>query len=431
MPRRSGGAGGAGARVASRTMRRWSLIVLAAAVSVAVCAAPAAWATPGDGVLSMLVMGDSYSAGNGAGDYVNKTCWRSPHNYGSELKRIVESRYHQLASLRTIACSGDTTAQFTAAKAGRPPQLTAVNRGYDLILLTIGGNDIKFSSIVKFCLIARFRDDDHCAPLLAEAEDKLSDGTVERPLKKLLTSIQDRADATATIVLVGYPYLEGDPKYTLRDSRGALTQVGKRVRRIGDAGDALQQRVVSALNRRPGAPKLVLVKTKKLFEGPPNHGLYAKRNNPNRWFIQPFIDAARNKTLPGPELNTFYHPNPTGWHQEAELLARDPRVPKRDLAAPPATVPTLPPPPAPAPPLQMVASRRPGCKRRRSARGGITPALFSPTGASTAGGATSTANSATGRSETPTCVRSRSRGSDRRSQSARAPATTPRTPAHY
>ena len=55
-----------------------AVLRLAVALAVILVSAPAAHATPGDGVLSILTMGDSYSAGNGAGGYSGaKGCYRS------------------------------------------------------------------------------------------------------------------------------------------------------------------------------------------------------------------------------------------------------------------------------------------------------------------------------------------------------------------
>ena len=47
-----------------------------------------------------VTLGDSYSAGNGAGAYVEKTCWRSPNNYGQRVAT------RQGATHTTAACSG-------------------------------------------------------------------------------------------------------------------------------------------------------------------------------------------------------------------------------------------------------------------------------------------------------------------------------------
>ena len=94
-------------------------------------------------VLRILVVGDSYSAGNGAGDYYGRAgCRRSHKNYAEDYAGLIEAApYRQPASVTDAACSGATTSWFFNKESGRPPEISAVNHSYDVIFLTIGGND--------------------------------------------------------------------------------------------------------------------------------------------------------------------------------------------------------------------------------------------------------------------------------------------------
>ena len=293
--------------------------------------------------MSMLVMGDSYSAGNGAGDYYGaKGCRRSAYNYARQYARLIEQApYNQRTFVENVACSGDTTEHFFKSRHERPPQINAVNAGYDVIFLTIGGNDLKFSKIVKFCLIQLTRDGADCGPLLTEAERAVKAGGLRKHMSDILRSIRSRADRRARIVLLGYPYLEGDTGYRLRSGHGGRTfiEVGKRLHRLTNSGDRLQRELVERLNDSvPGNP-FVFVSTRRLFTGPPDHSLYAQTTNRHRWFIQPLADVANI------DYDLFYHPNRTGWTKEARLLLRTPSVPKFDLNsdAPPIVPVPLPP----------------------------------------------------------------------------------------
>ena len=303
------------------------MLTLAVALAFTLAIAPAADASPGDGVLSILTMGDSYSAGNGAGGYSGaKGCYRSAGNYGSRYAKLLRSPpYNETTRETTIACSGDTTSAVESSRNGRPPQIEALNDDHDLILLTLGGNDLKFAKIVQYCLIAKTRDGANCGSLLTQAEELLDNGTIRTRLTNVLTAIRDKADPTAQIVLLGYPYLEGDIGYTLRSGHGGNTfiEVGKRLRAIQEEGEAIQADVVSSL-AKAGAAQLVFVSTRSMFDGPPIHTLYAKKNNADRWFVQPFVDASIVTK------STWYHPNSTGWQREADLLVKDARVIKHD-----------------------------------------------------------------------------------------------------
>jgi lysophospholipase L1-like esterase len=325
-------------------------LALLAAVALAGPASQAHAANDG-GLMSILVMGDSYSAGNGAGGYYGaKGCRRSAYNYARQYARFIEQApYNQRTFVENVACSGDTTEHFFKSRNGRRPQVNAVDAGYDLILLTIGGNDLKFSKIVKFCLIQVTRDGANCGPLLTEAERALKSGGLRKRISDILRSIRSRADRRARIVLLGYPYLEGDAGYRLRSGHGGRTfiEAGKRLHRLTNAGDRLQRGLVERLNDSvPGHP-FAFVSTRRLFTGPPDHSLYAQKTNRHRWFVQPLVDVANI------DYDLFYHPNRTGWTQEARLLVRTSSVPKLDLNSDvPPIVPT-PVPPGP-PPVERV-----------------------------------------------------------------------------
>jgi lysophospholipase L1-like esterase len=109
---------------------------------------------------AVAILGDSYSAGEGAGGYDKGTntfdnaCHRSRRTYAVSLW---ERRDDPGDSVDIWACSGATTSDIDFANAGNdgePAQVSRLNRkAYDLVLMTIGGNDIGFSSIVKFCLL--------------------------------------------------------------------------------------------------------------------------------------------------------------------------------------------------------------------------------------------------------------------------------------
>lgn len=279
-------------------------------------------------VLPILVMGDSYSAGNGAGDYFGpKGCWRSPNDYAGVFARALQAApYDQPTVLENVACSGDTTRAFAHSRDGRRPQLDAVNKSYDDIFLTVGGDDIDFSGIVKNCLIQITRDGRKCNALLSAAENDLRDGTLEGHLVDVLDGIRPRASSQARIVLLGYPYIEGQEHYLLPYGHGKSINVPKRLRALEDLGDQVQQRAIGRLNARYRTSNFVFVKTKALFAG---HELDALSLNPSRWFVAPETDAG----LAWHEW--WYHPNPTGWYEEAQLLLRDPEVPRHPPSLPP------------------------------------------------------------------------------------------------
>lgn len=307
------------------------------------------------GPLRVRVLGDSYSAGNGAGDYDKPaTCRRSHRNYGEVYANLV-AKHGPSPLLTTNACSGAVTKDFTTSQhRGVPPQLDDISGHEDVILLTIGGNDLYFADLVQYCLVAKTRVGNHCLANLNRALSLLHDGTIERRLTGVLDGIGRRA-SRAKIVLVGYPYLEGDPSFTLTDRKEGKTsvagstcrarsgttnvvKVGHCLTSISDIGEEVQKQVVRQLNQTNNTDRFVFVSTKALFAGSqagfrgPNHELFASHVNSHRWFIQPFVDAQSGGQGTAEALRygteVFYHPNATGWAAEGRLLYADSHVPK-------------------------------------------------------------------------------------------------------
>lgn len=316
-------------QAASRRGRRTlAAVLLPTCLILAALARPAAAAPR---VFPILVMGDSYSAGNGAGAYYGaKGCWRSPNNYGGVFARTLQAPPDdQPTVVENVACSGDTTIAFSHSTHGRRPQLDAVNKGYGVIFLTLGGDDVDFAGIVQNCLVQISRDGQRCDQLLSHAERLLEDGTLQGRLTGVLSGIFMRANVHADIVLVGYPSIDGDTNYQLPYGHGRTVAVSARLEKIGALGDRVEQQAVNRLDASRHTGNIIFVTTKTLFAG---HELFAQSLNPNRWFVAPMTDA----TIAS--IDTWYHPNQTGWAQEAALLLNDPRVPKSNsIPTPPPT----------------------------------------------------------------------------------------------
>ena len=107
------------------------------------------------GAAQWVGLGDSYAAGplipnqslNPLG------CLRSDHNYA----HLAAARAGK--SLTDVSCSGATTDDMTAAQdvtpgPANPPQLNALDASTQVASLSIGGNDIGFTSIIENCASA-------------------------------------------------------------------------------------------------------------------------------------------------------------------------------------------------------------------------------------------------------------------------------------
>jgi lysophospholipase L1-like esterase len=162
-----------------------------------------------NGSLNYVALGDSYAAGPLIPDQIAVDtvpgCAQSNHNYPHDLAALAS-----FVSLTDVSCSGATTVNMenpqTTGFGTAPPQLNAVTRSADVVTLTIGGNDIGFSSIIGSC-ISPTPTGDHCQHLY-----DLPSGDVLRQriaatapkIDAVLAGIKARSPH-ARVVVVGYP----------------------------------------------------------------------------------------------------------------------------------------------------------------------------------------------------------------------------------
>lgn len=149
-------------------------------------------------------LGDSYSAGDGAQPYNGvKSCYRSTLSYAYLLTPGVPTP-------TMIACAGAVTAdidqvdQLPALPGTQLAQLKSHPVGNALITLTIGGNDIGFSSEMTKCITSFFS----CTRDQATISQRITD--LEPRLVQVYKEIRTAAPA-ADIFAVGYPLLVADP----------------------------------------------------------------------------------------------------------------------------------------------------------------------------------------------------------------------------
>jgi lysophospholipase L1-like esterase len=162
----------------------WSLLCVAAVVAAMFVAAPEATAA---GVY-YVALGDSYSSGVGAGGETG-SCSQSPNAYP-----VLWANAHAPTSFKFVACSGAKTTDVSAN------QLSALSSATTLVSITIGGNDLGFSSIMVDC---NLYSDSTCVNEINAAEN-----TARTQLPGWLDTLysQIRAKApSAKVVVLSYP----------------------------------------------------------------------------------------------------------------------------------------------------------------------------------------------------------------------------------
>ena len=168
-----------------------------AAVSLLV--APGAQAA----TVNYVALGDSYSSGLGAGNMISSSgsCDRSTSAY----PELWASAHHP-ASFAFVACSGATTSSVIST------QLPALSGATTLVSITVGGNDVGFSSTMETCVL---HSTSTCVSAITTAEGEIA-SQLPGELNSVLGDIRANAP-NARVVVLGYPDL-----YDLSQSSGCI-----------------------------------------------------------------------------------------------------------------------------------------------------------------------------------------------------------------
>jgi lysophospholipase L1-like esterase len=140
-----------------------------------------------------VALGDSYSSGNGAGNYDSASggCHRSFNSYPYLWKNA-----HAPSSFADTSCSGAVTTDVTNS------QLGPLNSSTTLVSLTIGGNDAGFSSVMSTCVTG---SDSGCVNRVDQAE-AYARNVLPGRLDATYHAIRAKAP-NAKVVVLGYPLL--------------------------------------------------------------------------------------------------------------------------------------------------------------------------------------------------------------------------------
>lgn len=247
--------------------------VLAVAAGVAV-AVPASAAT----TLSYAALGDSYSAGTGAGGYDPATglCARSPRSYAA-----LWATSHAVSHFDYAACFGATTDDVLGK------QLGGLDAATNLVTITVGGNDAGFVDVVTTCILGT----DGGCQLAVNLAKGYATSVLPAKLSHVYAAIRSRAP-NARLIVVGYPRLF---ELTATCTVFGL-DLAKRTA-LNGAADTL----AGVLAARAGAAGATFVDARGAFAG---HGICAANAwlNPTTWPItdsyHPTQAGYRNAYLP-------------------------------------------------------------------------------------------------------------------------------------
>ncbi|ACU73657.1 secreted hydrolase [Catenulispora acidiphila DSM 44928] len=138
-----------------------------------------------------VALGDSYSSGVGSGSYISSSgnCLRSTLAYSQ-----LWANAHSPASYTSVACSGATTTDVLNS------QISALSSSTNLVSITIGGNDVGFSSVMQTCVL----DSDSTCLSAINASVAQAKSVLPGKLGTTFSAIRSAAPS-ARVVVMGYP----------------------------------------------------------------------------------------------------------------------------------------------------------------------------------------------------------------------------------
>jgi lysophospholipase L1-like esterase len=182
-----------------------------------------------------VALGDSYSSGDGAGEYEEGTaepgeCWRSEHAY----PKVVEQEFSFEGALGFYACSSHKGSDMLSQIGTPESQIERVTEHTSLVTVGIGGNDLGFIPVLRTCIVRMpLLERTGCTDQEDEVTEKMD--AFGETLAEVLTEIRDRAP-DARVLVLGYPRLfpEEPPGMYYTLSQGDQLWLNSVARRFND-----------------------------------------------------------------------------------------------------------------------------------------------------------------------------------------------------
>ncbi|CCB73653.1 MULTISPECIES: SGNH/GDSL hydrolase family protein [Streptomycetaceae] len=189
-------------------MRLPRIVAAASAFLLACCFALFQTGTAGAAGPGYVALGDSYSAGVGAGSYIGSSgsCSRSTKAYP-----YLWAAAHAPSSFAFAACGGAKTGDVLKS------QLSSLTPTTGLVSITIGGNDAGFSDVMTTCVTG---SDSTCVNRIDQAR-AYAQNTLPALLDNVYSAISAKSPA-AHVVVLGYPrfyQIDGDCLLGLSDTK--------------------------------------------------------------------------------------------------------------------------------------------------------------------------------------------------------------------
>jgi lysophospholipase L1-like esterase len=254
-------------------------------------------------VIRYVALGDSYSSGTGAPPYSDARCRRSPVTYSNLLAGVAVGDL-RLDRPVNAACHGAVTDDLYSSQVpGVPAQLDAVRANTRLVTLTMGGNDLGFSTTLGRCTLT---DCARSGPLVTAQQ--LTETRVK--LTAAYRQIRSEMHNEGRVKVLSYPAVlpnpddPGDPQPTRKRCPGVTGNLSAAELRLIYGATARVDKMIRDAVIATGDPRISYVNGLELLRG---HRVCSSA----RWtngFTSPLSDS--------------FHPNAAGYRAMASQLRR-------------------------------------------------------------------------------------------------------------
>lgn len=271
----------------------------ALALTLGFTASPATAAPPPP--VTYVALGDSYTAGTGAGDLSRPpvACWQSPGGYVD----LVDAS-PKVTLVANLACHGAVLFPVPPFYDGVTPTVTEqilagqqALAGADLVSITAGAVDAGSGLALQACATP---DTQLCADTVAAIIQNLQTGTLQTALATTYQAIQMSAP-DAVIAVLGYPRLFDPSRGDIVINGITIVPVQNQIL-VNQATDALNATIAAAVES--SGTNAVFIDVTKRFLG---HAV----NSDNPWIV---LDLSQ------PSADANFHPNDAGHQAYASAL---------------------------------------------------------------------------------------------------------------
>ena len=297
----------------------------------------------------IVAIGDSFAAGNGAGNYDDAVakCGRSPESWSAQVAQLLNVKNNNTSVFINRGCSAGRFVHVTknryletVRKDHRGlcpvpalnsddfyidtslsmcdhfarPQMSALEDDptVDLVLFGMGANDMEFGPLVRKCLFFALRNPRACQEQLDFVRNNARIWT--QNITDTLLAMNSLLKPTAHVIVMQYPHVvEEDDPYTYNPIFGGSVELTKQLRSLGFILDESQRAAIAMANQIANRTfALYYGHAKELFAG---HVTDPRifRNNPDAWFFESWAP------IEDIELE-IYHPNLKGHTELARAL---------------------------------------------------------------------------------------------------------------